>query len=77
MANEAFARVKIDQLLKGADWSPTDSRSVRFEYPLDISTDIRIADDGHLNQMVWIKVACWEIVAGRHKLPVEMASHHP
>jgi type I restriction enzyme R subunit len=33
--NEAVARVKIDQLLKDADWSLTDSRSVRFEYPLD------------------------------------------
>jgi type I restriction enzyme R subunit len=33
--NEAFARVKIDQLLKDADWKLTDSRSVRFEYPLD------------------------------------------
>lgn len=29
--NEAFARVKIDQLLKDADWSLTGGRSVRFE----------------------------------------------
>lgn len=35
MANEAFARIKIDQLLKDADWPLTDGRSVRFEYPLD------------------------------------------
>lgn len=35
MANEAFARVKIDQLLKDADWNLTDGRSVRYEYPLD------------------------------------------
>lgn len=35
MANEAFARVKIEQLLKDADWTLTDGRSVRFEYPLD------------------------------------------
>ncbi len=35
MANEAFARVKIDQLLRDADWKLTDGRSVRFEYPLD------------------------------------------
>ncbi|VTZ25779.1 Type I restriction enzyme, R subunit [Methylocella tundrae] len=35
MANEAFARVKIDQLLKDADWSLSDGRSVRFEYSLD------------------------------------------
>lgn len=35
MANEAFARVKIDELLKDADWLPTDGHSVRFEYPLD------------------------------------------
>jgi type I restriction enzyme, R subunit len=33
--NEAFARVKIDQLLRDADWRLTDGRSVRFEYPLD------------------------------------------
>lgn len=35
MANESFARIKIDQLLKDADWSLADGRSVRFEYPLD------------------------------------------
>ncbi|MCJ2042526.1 DEAD/DEAH box helicase family protein [Methylobacterium sp. J-059] len=35
MANEAFARVKIDQLLRDADWRLTDGRSIRFEYPLD------------------------------------------
>ncbi len=34
MANEAFARIKIDQLLKDADWSLTDGRSGRFEYVL-------------------------------------------
>ena len=35
MTNEAFARVKIDQLLKDTEWKLTDGRSVRFEYPLD------------------------------------------
>src|SRR5689334_14459300 len=35
VANEAFARVRIDQLLKDADWPLSDGRSVRFEYPLD------------------------------------------
>lgn len=35
MANEAFARVKIDQLLKDAQWKLTDGRSVRYEYPLE------------------------------------------
>ncbi|WP_395711743.1 DEAD/DEAH box helicase family protein [Reyranella sp.] len=35
MTNEAFARVKIDQLLRDADWKLTDGRSVRYEYPLD------------------------------------------
>ena len=35
MSNEAFARVRIDQLLKDADWKLTDGRSVRYEYPLD------------------------------------------
>lgn len=35
MANEAFARVKIDQLLRDAGWTLTDGHSVRFEYPLD------------------------------------------
>lgn len=34
MANEAFARVKIDQLLKDADWALSDRQSVRFEYTL-------------------------------------------
>ena len=35
MANEAFARVKIDRLLSDIDWSLVDGQSVRFEYPLD------------------------------------------
>lgn len=35
MANEAFAWVKVDQLLRDADWHLTDGRSVRYEYPLD------------------------------------------
>ncbi len=35
MTNEAFARVKIDQLLRDTAWKLTDGRSVRFEYPLD------------------------------------------
>lgn len=35
MSNEAFARVKIDQILKDANWRVTDGRSVRYEYPLD------------------------------------------
>ena len=34
VTNEAFARVKIDQLLRDAGWKLTDGRSVRFEYPL-------------------------------------------
>jgi len=33
--NEAFARIKIDQILKDADWRLTDGISVRYEYPLD------------------------------------------
>jgi type I restriction enzyme R subunit len=35
VTNEAFARIKIDQLLKDTDWRLTDGISVRFEYPLD------------------------------------------
>jgi type I restriction enzyme R subunit len=35
VTNEAFARVKIDQLLRDTDWRLTEGRSVRFEYPLD------------------------------------------
>lgn len=35
MPSEAFARVKIDQLLKDAGWNLTDGLSVRFEYPLE------------------------------------------
>ncbi|QTL03936.1 hypothetical protein J5J86_00730 [Aquabacter sp. L1I39] len=35
MTNEAFARIKIDQLLTDAAWRLTDGRSVRYEYPHD------------------------------------------
>ena len=35
MTNEAFARAKIDALLKDVGWSITDGVSVRFEYPID------------------------------------------
>jgi len=35
VTNEAFARIKIDQLLKDMEWRLTDGRSVRYEYPLD------------------------------------------
>ena len=35
MANEAFTRIRIDQLLKDVDRSLTDGRSVRFEYPFN------------------------------------------
>jgi len=35
VANEAFARVHIDQLLKDAEWRLTDGQSVRYEYLLD------------------------------------------
>ena len=35
MTNEAFARVKIDQLLKDTGWRLTDGLSVRYEYGLD------------------------------------------
>jgi len=35
VTNEAFARIKIDQLLKDTEWCLTDGRSVRYEYPLD------------------------------------------
>lgn len=38
MSNEAFARVRIDQLLKDAQWRLTDGLSVRFEYPFDDGT---------------------------------------
>ncbi len=35
---EAFARVKIDALLKDADWNPTDGSSVLFEHALPDGT---------------------------------------
>jgi type I restriction enzyme, R subunit len=35
VTNEAFARVKIDKLLRDTGWKLTDGRSVRFEHPLD------------------------------------------
>ena len=76
MANEAFARVKMQQFLKDADWSLTDGRSARFECPIDISTGIRIADREHMNQAGWIKMACPRIVSGRHNLLFEMAGRH-
>jgi type I restriction enzyme R subunit len=34
VANEAFARVGIDRLLRDIGWKLTDGRSVRFEYSL-------------------------------------------
>lgn len=48
MANETFARVKIDQLPKGADWSLPDGGGVRFEY---FKTQGEVAEgDGILSQ---------------------------
>jgi type I restriction enzyme R subunit len=38
VSNEAFARIRIDQLLKDAQWRLTDGLSVRFEYPFDDGT---------------------------------------
>jgi type I restriction enzyme R subunit len=35
VTNEAFARIKIDQLLKDTEWRLTDGISVRYEYHLD------------------------------------------
>jgi type I restriction enzyme R subunit len=35
VTNEAFARVKIDQLLRDTEWRLTDGLSVRYEYPID------------------------------------------
>jgi type I restriction enzyme, R subunit len=35
VTNEAFARIKIDQLLKDTGWRLTDGIGVRYEYPLD------------------------------------------
>ena len=34
MTTEAFARVKIDELLRDAGWRLTDGQSIRFEYSL-------------------------------------------
>ncbi|MGO7562842.1 hypothetical protein [Rhizobium leguminosarum] len=33
VANEGFARVKIDQLLKSTDWSFSNGRSISFDSP--------------------------------------------
>lgn len=76
MANEALACVKMEEFLKGSEWSLTDGRNTRFEWPVDISTGIWIADRKHRNQTGWIKMSCRRIVSGRHNLLVEMASHH-
>lgn len=35
MSNEAFARIKIDQLLRDTGWALTDGISARYEYQLD------------------------------------------
>ncbi len=35
MTNEAFARIKIDQLLNDTDWRLTDGLNVRYQYALD------------------------------------------
>jgi len=35
VTNEAFARIKIDQLLKDTGWRLTDGLSVRYECPLN------------------------------------------
>lgn len=48
MTNEAFARIKIDALLKDAGWRLTDGLSVRYEYPLD---DGRRADYALFDQL--------------------------
>jgi type I site-specific restriction endonuclease len=77
MANEMFARVKMEPFLRDADWSLTDDRSARFEWPVHIPADIRIAGGKRPNQMVWIEMACRRIVSNRRNLLVEMASHHP
>ncbi len=46
MANEAFARVKIDQLLQDTDWCLTDGISVRYEYPLVAPPGALTRDNG-------------------------------
>lgn len=40
MANETFARVKIDQLLKGTDWALADGYGVRFGHPSDSNGNV-------------------------------------
>lgn len=67
MANEAFARVKIDQLLKDADWSLSDGRSVRFEYPLDDGgkADYALFDrQGHARAVLEVKSTSVNLSAG-------------
>jgi type I restriction enzyme R subunit len=46
VTNEAFARIKIDQLLKDTDWRLTDGISVRYEYPLVAPSGALKRDDG-------------------------------
>lgn len=45
-SNEAFARAKIDALLRDVRWSLTDGKSVRFEYVLGngLRADYVLAD---------------------------------
>ena len=47
---EAFARVKIDSLLKDAGWNLTDGKSVRFEYALPDGTQADYVLFDHLDR---------------------------
>ena len=42
--SEADARINIDQLLREADWDPSDKRQVRTEVPVSLETGLAEAD---------------------------------
>ena len=61
MTNKAFARVKIDQLLKDTEWKLADGRSVRFEHSLDDAGRVEYAPfDGRRRARAMFEAKCQE-----------------
>ena len=74
---EAFARVKIDALLKDAGWNLTDGSSVLFEHAFPDGTQadyVRCDRQGRPMAALGAKRRCPPRSRGRRKLLVEMAT---
>ena len=66
--NEAFARIKVDELLRDRGWDLTDGKSVRFELPLPDGTktdDVLFSRQGHPLAVLKAKRSSLSPVAGR------------